>query len=109
MKQTDASIKQEEADEVDRSDPAMSKGQTEEACRGPFAPRVEQPQPERGAYAVARDGKVQKGRLKFEEEDSSPLHAVSLVEDETGIVLTQGRVERGDTEPKSKQPDKQAG
>src|SRR2546422_4454053 len=69
----------------------------------------EQNTEERGVYAVAIDGKAQKGRLKFEEEDSYPIHAVSIVEHETGIVLTQGHVERGDTETKSKQPDKQTG
>ena len=40
------------------------------------------------------DGKVQKGRLKFEEEHGYPIHAVSLVDHQTGIVLTQGHVEK---------------
>src|SRR5205807_2396324 len=61
----------------------------------------------RGAWAVAIDGKAQKGRLKFEEEKSYPVHAVSLVEHETGIVLTQGHVERGDTETKSQPMDQE--
>jgi hypothetical protein len=56
---------------------------------------------------VAIDGKAQKGRLKFEEENSYPVHAVSIVEHETGIVLTQGHVERGDTETKSKPTDEE--
>ena len=51
---------------------------------------------------MAIDGKAQKGRLKFEEEDSYPIHAVSIAEHETGIVLTQGHVERADTETKSR-------
>jgi predicted transposase YbfD/YdcC len=85
----------------------LSREELEEAFRRIFLHMFEQTQPERGAYAVAMDGKVQKGRLKFEEEDSYPIHAVSLVEHETGIVLTQGHVERGDTETKSKQADKQ--
>src|SRR5438270_6118690 len=87
----------------------LSIEELEEAFRRIFLQLFEQNKPERGAYAVAIDGKVQKGRLKFEEEDSYPIHAVSLVEHETGIVLTQGHVERGDTETKSKQPDKQTG
>jgi hypothetical protein len=67
---------------------------------------------------VAIAGKAQKGRVKFEEEKSSPVHAVSLVEHETGIVLTQGHGERADTEMQSKptdqetqseQPDKNTG
>jgi predicted transposase YbfD/YdcC len=85
----------------------LSIEELEEAFRQMFLHMFEQNQQERGAYAVAIDGKVQKGRLKFEEEDSYPIHAVSLVEHETGIVLTQGHVERGDMETKSKQPDKQ--
>jgi predicted transposase YbfD/YdcC len=85
----------------------LSIEELEEAFRRIFLQMFEQNKQERGAYAVAMDGKVQKGRLKFEEEDSYPIHAVSLVEHETGIVLTQGHVERGDTETKSKQADKQ--
>jgi hypothetical protein len=84
----------------------LSIEELEEAFRRIFLQMVEQNKQERGAYAVAMDGKVQEGRLKFEEEDSYPIHAVSIVEHETGIVLTQGHVERGDTETKSKQPDK---
>ncbi len=44
------------------------------------------------------DGKVQRGRLKFEEEHGYPIHAVSLVVHQTGIVLTQGHVEQTDIE-----------
>src|SRR6266581_4093237 len=84
----------------------LSIEELEEAFRRIFLQMFEPNREERGAYAVAIDGKVQKGRLKFEEEDSYPIHAVSIVEHETGIVLAQGHVERGDTETKSKQPDK---
>ena len=51
------------------------------------------------------DGKVQKGRLKFEEENGYPIHAVSMVEHQTGIVLTQGHVEKTDVETKDKRTD----
>src|SRR5947209_8060574 len=80
----------------------MNGEELEAAFRGIFVHLFEQTQPERGACAVAIDGKAQKGRLKFEEEKSYPVHAVSLVEHETGIVLTQGHVERADTETKSR-------
>ena len=74
----------------------------EEAFRGLFVQLLEPSQPERGACGVAIDGKAHKGRLKFEEEKSYPVHAVSLVEHETGIVLMQGHVQRGDPEPKER-------
>jgi predicted transposase YbfD/YdcC len=70
----------------------------------------------RGACAVSIDGKVQKGRLKFEEKNGYPIHAVSLVDHQTGIVLTQGHVEKNDietkdepteSEPESKHPEEQ--
>lgn len=48
------------------------------------------------------DGKAQRGRLTCEEEKSSAVHAVSLVDHQTGIVLTQGHVEKTDLEPQSK-------
>jgi len=38
--------------------------------------------------------------LKFEEKNGYPIHAVSLVEHQTGIVLTQGHVENNDLETK---------
>jgi len=47
--------------------------------------------------------------LKFEEEKSYPVHAVSLVEHETGIVLTQGHVERADTETKGEPTEQKPG
>src|SRR5437764_5037747 len=80
----------------------LSGEELEAAFRGIFGHLFEQNKEERGACAVAIDGKAQRGRLKFEEEESYPVHAVSIVEHETGIVLTQGHVERGDTETKSK-------
>jgi predicted transposase YbfD/YdcC len=85
----------------------MNVEEVEAAFRGIFVHMCEQTKEERGACAVAIDGKAQKGRLKFEEENSYPVHAVSLVEHETGIVLTQGHVERGDTETKSKPTDEE--
>ncbi len=60
---------------------------------------------ERGACAVSIDGKAQRGRLKFEEKKSYPVHAVSLVDHQTGNVLTQGHVEKTDVEPKGEPPD----
>ena len=51
------------------------------------------------------DGKAQRGRLKFEEQHSYAVHAVSLVDHRTGIVLSQGHVEKTDVETKSKQTD----
>jgi predicted transposase YbfD/YdcC len=85
----------------------MKVEELEAAFRGIFVQMFEQNKEERGAWAVAIDGKAQKGRLKFEEENSYPVHAVSIVEHETGIVLTQGHVERGDTETKSKPTDEE--
>src|SRR2546421_7402842 len=76
----------------------MNGEELEAAFRGIFVQMCEQNKQDRGAWAVAIDGKAQKGRLKFEEEKSYPVHAVSLVEHETGIVLTQGHVQRADTE-----------
>src|SRR6266571_1304787 len=86
----------------------LSVEEIEAAFRSIFLPMFEQDQKKRGACALAIDGKAQRGRLKFEEEKSYPVHAVSIVEHETGIVLTQGHVERGDTEAKSKPTDEEA-
>src|SRR5437868_3874419 len=58
----------------------LSIEELEEAFRGMFVHLFEHNKEERGAYAVAIDGKAQRGRLKFEEEGSYPIHAVSLVE-----------------------------
>jgi hypothetical protein len=56
---------------------------------------------QRGGCAISIDGKVQKGRLKFEEKNGYPIHAVSLVDHQTGIVLTQGHVEKDDIETRN--------
>jgi predicted transposase YbfD/YdcC len=61
---------------------------------------VKSTQEKRGDCAVAIDGKAQRGRLKFEEQHGYPVHAVSLVDHQTGIVLTQGHVEKTDVEDK---------
>src|SRR5207237_6831926 len=62
-------------------------------------------QEKRGDCAVSIDGKAQRGRLKFEEKNGYPVHAVSLVDHRTGIVLSQGHVEKTDVEPKGEPPD----
>jgi len=90
----------------------------EAAFRQIFLQIFEHTSGERGEHALAIDGKVQKARLKFEEEDSYPIHAVSIVDHETGIVISQGHVEKEDTgtkgkltdeEKKSEQSDKKKG
>jgi predicted transposase YbfD/YdcC len=73
----------------------------ETAFRQILLPMVKTEAQERGASAVSIDGKAQKGRLKFEEEQGYPVHAVSLVDHQTGIVLTQGHVQKTDVEVKS--------
>src|SRR5438270_4668252 len=74
----------------------------ETAFRQMFLNILNTDQEQRGACAVSIDGKVQKGRLKFEEKNGYPIHAVSLVDHQTGIVLTQGHVEKNDIETKDK-------
>src|SRR5437764_3985554 len=86
----------------------LSGEELEAAFRGIFGHLFEQNKEERGACAVAIDGKAQRGRLKFEEEESYPVHAVSLVAHETGIVLTQEHVERTDTQPTSESREPEA-
>jgi hypothetical protein len=73
----------------------------EAAFRHIFLSKVNTEQEQRGGCAVAIDGKAHKGRLKFEEEQSYAVHAVSIVDHQTGIVLTQGHVEKTDVETKS--------
>jgi predicted transposase YbfD/YdcC len=85
----------------------MSIEEVESSFRSIFLQIFEQDKGERGARAFAIDGKTQKGRLKFEEENTYPIHAVSIVEHETGIVVTQGHVERGDVETENKPTDKE--
>lgn len=65
-------------------------------------PKEEEP---RGANAVSIDGKAQRGRLKFEEKHSYAVHAVSVVDHQTGIVLTQGHVEKTDVAAKGEPTD----
>src|SRR5947209_11473831 len=81
----------------------LSVEELEAAFRRIFLQIFEQDQADRGARALAIDGKAHKGRLKCEEQESSPIHAVSIVDHQTGIVVTQGHVEKGDTAPKSEQ------
>jgi DDE_Tnp_1-associated len=73
--------------------------EVEAAFRQIFLPLVKSPNEQRGACAVAIDGKAQRGRLKFEEKKGYPVHAVSLVEHQTGIVLSQGQVQKTDLDP----------
>ena len=80
----------------------VSAEEIETVFRRLFLHILNQDQEERGACAVSIDGKAQRGRLKFEEENSYAVHAVSLVDHQTGIVLTQGHVEKTDLEPQSK-------
>src|SRR5947209_4418635 len=81
----------------------LSVEELEAAFRGIFLQIFEQDKAERAGRALAIDGKAHKGRLKFEEQESYPIHAVSIVDHQTGIVLTQGHVEKGDTAPQSQQ------
>lgn len=80
----------------------LSAEELEAAFRHLFLHILQQEEEPRGACAVAIDGKAQRGRLKFEEEQSYPVHAVSLVDHQTGIVLTQGHVEKTDVPSASK-------
>ena len=80
----------------------VSAEELEAAFRRIFLHILQKEEEQRGANAVAIDGKAQRGRLKFEEEHDYPVHAVSLVDHQTGIVLTQGHVEKTDVVPTSK-------
>src|SRR2546421_7040820 len=79
----------------------------ETAFRQMFLNILNTDQEQRGACAVSIDGKVQQGRLKFEEKNGYPIHAVSLVDHQTGIVLTQGHVEKNDIETKDKTTERE--
>src|SRR3989449_7301426 len=81
----------------------LSVEEIEAAFRGMFLHILNNDQEQRGGCAVSIDGKAQRGRLKFEEEHSYPVHAVSIVDHQTGIVLTQGHVEKTDVETNGKQ------
>src|SRR6266516_1415434 len=83
----------------------LSAEEIETAFRGIFLQLLNNDQEQRGGCAVAIDGKAQRGRLKFEEEHSYPVHAVSMVDHQTGIVLTQGHVEKTDVETQGKPTD----
>jgi predicted transposase YbfD/YdcC len=72
--------------------------EVEAAFRHIFLHIVTSKTEKRGECAVSIDGKAQRGRLKFEEKHGYPVHAVSLVDQQTGIVLTQGHVEKTDVE-----------
>src|SRR5437588_3321047 len=72
----------------------LSAEEVEAAFRSIFLHIFEKDKEERGACAVSIDGKAQRGRLKFEQEEAYPIHAVSIVEHQTGSVLTQGHVEQ---------------
>jgi len=72
--------------------------EVETAFRRIFLHILNHDKEERGGCAISIDGKAQRGRLKFEEEHGYPIHAVSLVAHQTGIVLTQGHVEKTDIE-----------
>ncbi len=85
----------------------VSAEELETAFRRIFLHILNTDQEQRGGCAVAIDGKAQRGRLKFEEENGYAVHAVSLVDHQTGIVLTQGHVEKADVEPKSTLPGEQ--
>jgi predicted transposase YbfD/YdcC len=79
----------------------LSAEEIETAFRRIFLQSLNNDQEKRGGCAVAIDGKAQRGRLKFEEEHGYPVHAVSIIDHQTGIVLTQGHVEKTDVETKS--------
>jgi len=81
--------------------------EVEAAFRQIFLSLLNYEEAQRGTYAVSIDGKVQKGRLKFEEKNGYPIHAVSLVDHQTAIVLTQGHVEKNDFEVKDESSDTQ--
>jgi predicted transposase YbfD/YdcC len=76
----------------------------ETAFRSIFLQLVTSKTEKRGESAVSIDGKAQRGRLKFEEKNGYPVHAVSLVDHQTGIVLSQGHVKKTDVEPKGEPP-----
>jgi hypothetical protein len=79
----------------------LNADELEAAFRQVFLHLFDQEKEQRGACAVSIDGKAQRGRLKFEQEEVYPVHAVSIVEHQTGIVLTQGHVEQTDTPTKN--------
>lgn len=83
----------------------VSAEEVETAFRRILLPILHTDKQERGVRAVSIDGKAQRGRLQFEEKNGYPVHAVSLVDHQTGIVLTQGHVEKTDVEAKGEPTD----
>ena len=83
----------------------LSVEEVESAFRDIFLTLSNKDQGQRGECAVSIDGKVQKGRLKFEEKNGYPIHAVSLVDHQTGMVLLQGHVEKTDVKTKDERTD----
>jgi hypothetical protein len=83
----------------------VSAEEVEIAFRDIFLSCLNKDQGQRGECAVAIDGKAQRGRLKFEEKNGYPIHAVSLVDHQTGIVLMQGHVEKNDVKTKDERTD----
>lgn len=83
----------------------VSVDEVESAFRDIFLALANNEKGQRGECAVSIDGKVQKGRLKFEEKNGYPIHAVSLVEHQTGTVLLQGHVEKNDVQTKDERTD----
>jgi hypothetical protein len=70
----------------------VSVEEVESAFRQIFCSLLNQEKNQRGEYAVSIDGKVQKGRLAFEEKNGYPIHAVSVVDHQTGITpILEGR------------------
>jgi predicted transposase YbfD/YdcC len=83
----------------------VNAAEVETVFRHIFRQIVTSTQEKRGESAVSIDGKAQRGRLKFEEKHGYPVHAVSLVDHQTGIVLSQGHVEKTDVAPKGELTD----
>jgi hypothetical protein len=81
----------------------LNTDEVEAAFRSLFLHFFEKGKEERGGQALSIDGKAQRGRLKFEEEGAYPVHAVSIVDHQTGVVLTQGHVEQDEEKEKSEQ------
>jgi hypothetical protein len=75
----------------------LSAEERETAFRHVFLHILNQDKEQRGACAVSIDGKAQRGRLKFEEKNGYPVHAVSLVDHQTGIVLTKSGMSKKQT------------
>jgi predicted transposase YbfD/YdcC len=72
--------------------------EVEAAFRGITLALLPAEQTARGSCGVAIDGKAQRGRLPFEEQQGYPIHAVSLLEHQMGMVLTQGHVQAPDVQ-----------